>query len=119
MVLCLKARESRSSPGLPRALTLSLRYRASRCLSAFIEIPLFHDRGLHEYKAAVGYPPRRLFMALLAFDLLETLGEDGRGRLVDPEGRVRRARGSARGGASRIRRGARQPCTGRRRDRSR
>src|SRR6476660_3773045 len=38
MVLCLKARESRSSPGLPRAVDKNLRYRPLACLSANLNL---------------------------------------------------------------------------------
>ena len=41
------------------------------------------------------------------------LGAPGRGRLVDPEGRVRRRRGSARRRPARVRRGARTRAAGR------
>ena len=80
MVLRLKSRESRSSPGLPRAVgTFFARYRASRYLSACADAPrafqahhrdypLLHGRWLaNDVSCACEKPPRvksrRLFVS--------------------------------------------------------
>src|SRR3990170_4769610 len=167
MVLRLKTWESRSSPGLPRAVSLRLRYRPLADLSAIqgpiralIEIiPLFHDRwfttsGLATKRQKpppdhfrggffVRYRPLGYLSALCLrlgsgwygqaqrrhLDVSRfpakaraparasrraVLGEEGLGRLVDPQGRICGGRGPARRRQARVRGGARQSAAARR-----